>query len=118
MLISQERKKICEEENVKVELEEEIQQLAEKLEKLRRNLEVKNSRARKCHNFDKQAALLQRELKMFRRTSDEICVKKIQEMAEVSFSIKTKSRLNESFFSSDDSNVSINSPLYSTLIEI
>lgn len=102
-----ERKKICEEENVKVELEEEIQQLAEKLEKLRRNLEVKNSRARKCHNFDKQAALLQRELKMFRRTSDEICVKKIQEMAEVSFSIKTKSRLNESFFSSDDSNVEI-----------
>lgn len=96
-----------------MKLEEDIQQLAEKLEKFRRNLEAKNFKTRKCNNFDKQAALLQKQLKMFRGTSDEICVKKIQEMAEVSLSIKSKSRVTESLVSSDNSNVSttITSPI-------
>ncbi|PON89153.1 myosin-like protein [Trema orientale] len=102
-----ERKKMCEGNCAKVKLEEEIQQLAEKLEKFRRNLEVKNFKTRKYHNFDKQAALLQRQLKIFRGTSDEVCVKKIQEMAEVSLSIQSKSRVSESLVSSDNSNVEI-----------
>lgn len=99
-------------------MEKEIQQLTEKLEKLRRNLEVKNLRARRCHNFDKQAALLQRELKMFRSgTSEKICVKKIREMAEISLSVETKPKLNESSFSSDDSNVSVTTLLFNTNYE-
>ena len=105
----QERTKICEGKSSATELEEEIQQLAEKLERLRRNLESKNSGARrKCHNFDKQAALLRGELKMFRGNSDEVCVKKIREMAEVSLSIRTMCRVSETLISSDDSNVSTN----------
>ncbi|XP_062084040.1 uncharacterized protein LOC133790422 [Humulus lupulus] len=100
-----EKNKISEANN----LEEEIQNFAEKLEKLRRNLEVKSFKTRKHNNFDNQSALLlQRQLKMFRGTSDEICVKKIQEMAEVSMSLKSSnSRVNESLVSSDNSNVEI-----------
>lgn len=105
----QERKKISEGKNSKAELEEEIQELAEKVERLRRNLEAKNPGARrKCHNFDEQAADIQRELKIFRGSSDEVCVKKIQEMAEVSLSVNTmcSQANNETSVSSDDSNVS------------
>ncbi|KAF4391140.1 hypothetical protein F8388_009562 [Cannabis sativa] len=91
-------------------LEEEIQNFADKLEKLRRNLEVKSFKTRKHNNIDKQSAPLQRQLKMFRGTSDEICVKKIQEMAEVSMSLKSSnSTVNDSLvsISCDNSNVEI-----------
>lgn len=87
-------------------VEEEIQQLAEKLEKIRKHLERKNLEARKYSNFDKQASLLRRRLEIFRGTSDKICVKEIQEMAEMSLSIKSKCRVNESLVSGDFSNVS------------
>ncbi|KAL5567114.1 hypothetical protein UlMin_030278 [Ulmus minor] len=102
-----ERKKISEGNDVKVVLEDEIQHLAEKLEKLRRNLEAKNLGVRRYNNFDKQAAHLQRQMKMFRGTSDEVCVRKIQEIAEVSLSIKSNARGNESLVPSDSSNVEI-----------
>lgn len=88
-------------------VEEEIQQLAEKLEKIRKNLERKELEARKYSNFDKQASLLRRRLEIFRGTSDKICVKEIQEMAEMSLSIKSKCRVNESLVSSEISNVSL-----------
>ncbi|KAI5334476.1 hypothetical protein L3X38_024609 [Prunus dulcis] len=101
------RKKICEGKNASMVLEEELQHLAEKLEKLQRNLGVKDSEVRNTSNFDKQAYLLQRKLQKFRRTSDEICVKEIQEMAEASFSIKTSHRVNENLLSSGKSNVDI-----------
>lgn len=91
---------------MKVVAEEEIQQLAEKLEKMRRNLERKDLEARKYSNFDKQASLLRRRFEIFRGTSDKICVKEIQEMAEMSLSIKSKWRVNESLVFSDTSNVS------------
>ncbi|KAM1342871.1 hypothetical protein ACFX2F_007134 [Malus domestica] len=102
------RKKICDGKNISMVLEEEIQHLAEKLEKLQRNLGVKDSEVRKnSSNFDKQAYLLQRQLQKFRRTSDEICVKEIQEMAEASLSIKTSSRVYENSVSSGKCNVEI-----------
>ncbi|XP_048430760.1 uncharacterized protein LOC103955904 isoform X1 [Pyrus x bretschneideri] len=102
------RKKICDGKNISIVLEEEIQHLAEKLEKLQRNLGVKDLEVRKnSGNFDKQAYLLQRQLQKFKRTSDEICVKEIQEMAEASLSIKTSSRVNENSVSSGKCNVEI-----------
>ncbi|BFG29975.1 hypothetical protein CerSpe_162490 [Prunus speciosa] len=101
------REKICQGKNASMVLEEELQHLVEKLEKLRRNLGVKDSEVRNTSNFDKHAYLLQRKLQKFRRTSDEICVKEIQEMAEASLSIKTSYRVNENLLSSGKSNVDI-----------
>ena len=88
-----------------VVLEKEILNLAEKLEKLQRSLGLKDFEVRKCSNFDKQATLLQRRLEKFGVTSDEICVKEIQEMAEASLSIKTSCRVDDSFVSSGKCNV-------------
>ncbi|XP_024160532.1 myosin-14 isoform X1 [Rosa chinensis] len=99
------RKKISEGRNVTMVLEEEIQQLVQKLEKLQRNLGAKGVEVRKSSNFDKQAYLLQRRLEKFRGTSDEICVKEIQEMAEASLSIKTSYRGTENLVSSGKSNM-------------
>ncbi|KAF3958025.1 hypothetical protein CMV_017018 [Castanea mollissima] len=98
------RKKICEGEDVSVVLETEILDLAEKQEKLQRSLGLKDFEVRNCSNFDKQATL-QRRLEKFGVTSDEICVKEIQEMAEASLSIKTSCRVDDSFVSSGKSNI-------------
>lgn len=92
-------------------LEEEIQDLVEKLEKLQRSSGVKGLQAKKYSNFDKQVSLLQRRLEKFGVPSDEICaeeissVKEIREMAEASLSINTGCRVNESFVSSGKCNV-------------
>lgn len=101
------RKKICEGRNVSMVLEEEIQQLVEKLDKLQRNLGGKNMEVRKSSNFDKQTCLLKRRLEKFRGMSDEICVKEIQEMAEASLSLKTSCRGSDNLVSSGKSNVEI-----------
>ncbi|XP_023914230.1 uncharacterized protein LOC112025774 isoform X1 [Quercus suber] len=98
------RKKICEGEDVSVVLEKEILDLAEKLEKLQRSLGLKDFEVRNCSNFDKQATLLQRRLEKFEVTSDEICVKEIEEMAEASLSIKTSCGVDDSFVSSGKCN--------------
>ena len=45
------RKKICEGKNASMVLEEELQHLAEKLEKLQRNLGIKDSEVRNTSNF-------------------------------------------------------------------
>jgi 5'-deoxynucleotidase YfbR-like HD superfamily hydrolase len=92
-------------------LEEEIQDLVEKLEKLQRSSGVKGLEAKNYSNFDKQTSLLQRRLEKFGAPSDEICdeeissVKEIREMAEASLSIKTGCRIKESFVSSGKCNV-------------
>ncbi|XP_004291776.1 PREDICTED: cingulin isoform X1 [Fragaria vesca subsp. vesca] len=99
------RKKISEGRNATMVLEEEIQQLVQKLEKLQRNLGAKGMKVRKSSNLDKQACLLQRRLEKFRGTSDEICVKEIQEMAEASLSIKPSyRRTDDNLVSSGKSN--------------
>ncbi|KAG2674871.1 hypothetical protein I3760_13G157800 [Carya illinoinensis] len=101
------RKKICEGQNVSLVLVEEIQELVEKLEKLRRSSGVKDFIVRNYSNFDKQASLLQRRLERFGATSDDICVKEIQEMAAASLSMGTSCRVEESFVSSGKCNVDI-----------
>ncbi|KAG7947912.1 hypothetical protein I3843_14G118800 [Carya illinoinensis] len=99
------RKKISEENNVSMGLEEEIQELVEKLEKLQRSSGVKDFGVRNFSNFDKQASLLRRRLHKFGATSDEICVKEIREMAEASLSMETSCEVNhESFVSSGKCN--------------
>ncbi|KAK2641157.1 hypothetical protein Ddye_022920 [Dipteronia dyeriana] len=100
------RNQICEGENVSMVLEQEIKNLAEKLEKLQRRsgvktLEVKNS------NFDKQATLLQQRLLKVGAMSDEICVKEVREMAEASLSIQSSCRVHESVVSNENFHVEI-----------
>lgn len=69
-------------------LEEEIEDMAEKLEKLQRSTGVKDLEVKKCSNFDKQTCLLQKRLEKLGGISDR-CVKEIQQIAEASFSINT-----------------------------
>ncbi|XVE78916.1 hypothetical protein DITRI_Ditri14bG0016300 [Diplodiscus trichospermus] len=102
------RKKICQGKNVRLVLEEQINDLVEKIEKLQKRSGVKDLKVRKCSNFDKQVSFLQRRLEKFGGISDEeICVKEIREMAEASLSIKTSSEGDDSFVSNCNSNVEI-----------
>ncbi|KAJ8751243.1 hypothetical protein K2173_016424 [Erythroxylum novogranatense] len=81
------KERISEGKNARTVLEEEIQELAEKLEKLQRRSLVKDLRFQKCSNFDKQASHLRRQLEKFAAEPDDICVKEIQEIAEASLPI-------------------------------
>ncbi|OMP08779.1 hypothetical protein COLO4_06126 [Corchorus olitorius] len=102
------RKDICEGKNVSLVLEEQIDDLVEKLEKLQKRSGVKDLEVKKCSNFDKQVSFLQRRLEKFGGISDEeMCVKEIREMAEASLSIKMISEGDESFVSNRNSNVEI-----------
>lgn len=76
-------------------LEEEIEDLAEKLEKLQRSSDAKDFEVKKCSNFDKQTSLLQRRLEKLGGISDK-CVKEIQEIAEASLSINTSCSVGKS----------------------
>lgn len=86
-------------------LDEEIKEMAEKLERLQRRSGVKELEVRNCGNFDKKASLLRRRLKKFGGESDESCAKEIQERAEASLSIKTTCRVNDPFVSTSSCNV-------------
>ncbi|KAF5735797.1 hypothetical protein HS088_TW15G01313 [Tripterygium wilfordii] len=101
------REEICEGKNPSIVLEEEIRHLAGKLQKLQRDSGHKDFEVRNCRNFDKKASLLQRQLKEFGDTSEEICVKEIREMAEASLSIKAQCSVDESF---SNTNTNCNSP--------
>ncbi|XVF47372.1 hypothetical protein PTKIN_Ptkin03bG0103800 [Pterospermum kingtungense] len=102
------RKNICEGKNVRLVLEERINNLMEKLEKLQKRSGVKDLQLKKCSNFDKQVCFLQRRLEKFGGIFDEeICVKEIREMAEASLSIKMSSDGDEKFVSNCNSNVEI-----------
>lgn len=87
-------------------MEEEIQELIEKLEKLQRSLGVRDFDVRKYSNFDKQASLIRRRLEKFGATPDEGYVKEIRELAEASLSVETN-EVRESFVSSSKCNVRI-----------
>ncbi|KAK2967815.1 hypothetical protein RJ640_027709 [Escallonia rubra] len=82
------RERIYEEKNVSVVLQEEIGDLAEKLEELQRSSGVGDSEVRNCSNFDKKASLLQRRLEKLGGLSEGKCMKEVRGMAEASFSIK------------------------------
>ncbi|KAJ6755207.1 MYOSIN-LIKE PROTEIN [Salix purpurea] len=98
------RKGICDGRDMRMVLDEEIQELIEKLERLQRRSGVKDSEGRKCSNLDRQVSILRRRLEKFGGESDEICVKEIQEMAEASLSIKTNCSVHETFASDHSCN--------------
>lgn len=83
------RKKICEGKSVSTVLEEEIKDLAEKLEELQRSTKEGYFQVRNCCNFDKQASLLQRQLGKLGGFSDGTCTKETREMVEESLSRKS-----------------------------
>ncbi|XP_011025550.1 PREDICTED: myosin-8-like isoform X2 [Populus euphratica] len=101
------RKGICDGKDASMVLDEEIQKLVEKLEKLQRRSGVKDLEGRKCSNLDRHVSLLQRGLKNFGGESDEICVKEIQEVAEASMSIKTNCSVHETCASNRSCNMEI-----------
>ncbi|CAK9314206.1 unnamed protein product [Citrullus colocynthis] len=68
------RNKIYEGKDMKMVLEDEINELAQKLERLRRGSRDKQTELRKCSNFDKQASLLQRKLEKIGEDSDELAI--------------------------------------------
>ncbi|KAG5253844.1 myosin [Salix suchowensis] len=99
------RQGICDGRDMRMVLDEEIQELIEKLERLQRRSGVKDSEGRKCSNLDRQVSILRRRLEKFGGESDEICVKEIQEMAEASLSIKTNGSVHETFASDHSCNM-------------
>ncbi|KAK4278643.1 hypothetical protein QN277_016464 [Acacia crassicarpa] len=102
------RIKICEGKDVDMVLEEEIQELTEKLEKLQRRSGAKELDGRKINNFDRQVSVLWRQLEKNGGSLDEIHVKRIQQMAEATLSVKTCSREDDNnFVSSGKLNVEI-----------
>ncbi|PPD71012.1 hypothetical protein GOBAR_DD32110 [Gossypium barbadense] len=100
------RKNICEGKDVNlVLLEEQINDLVEKIEKLQKRTGVKELEVKKCSNFDKHVYLLQRQLQKFGfggLSDEEICVKEIREMAEASLSIKISNEGSGSFASTSN----------------
>ncbi|MBA0615512.1 hypothetical protein Godav_015638 [Gossypium davidsonii] len=100
------RKNICEGKDVNlVLLEEQINDLVEKIEKLQKRTGVKELEVKKCSNFDKHVCLLQRQLQKFGfggLSDEEICVKEIREMAEASLSIKISNEGSGSFASTSN----------------
>ena len=108
MICLQVRKGICDGKDVRMVLDEEIQELIEKLERLQRRSGVKDLEGRKCSNLDRQVSILRRRLEKFGGESDEICVKEIQEMAEASLSIKTNCSVYETSASNHSCNVMFN----------
>ncbi|MBA0857435.1 hypothetical protein Goshw_012445 [Gossypium schwendimanii] len=100
------RKNICEGKDVNlVLLDEQINDLVEKIEKLQKRTGVKELEVKKCSNFDKHVCLLQRQLQKFGfggLSDEEICVKEIREMAEASLSIKISNEGSGSFASTSN----------------
>ncbi|CDP14607.1 unnamed protein product [Coffea canephora] len=84
------KKKIFEGKNVNAVLEEEIEELAEKLEELQKSSGLEDLEVRNCNNFDKQACLLQRRLEKIGGLSDNKYVEELQELAEASLSISNE----------------------------
>ncbi|XP_077227126.1 myosin-like protein [Tasmannia lanceolata] len=86
------RRKICEEKNAGILLEEEIEHLEEKIEELQRRSGLRDIEHRKCSNFDKQAEIFRRQLEKLGSIWEERkCVQEIREMAEASLRIDRSS---------------------------
>ncbi|CAA3013540.1 Hypothetical predicted protein [Olea europaea subsp. europaea] len=83
------RNKIFEGKSVSAVLEEEIEDLAEKLEELTKSSKAKGHEFRNCSNFDKKVCVLQRRLEKLGGLSDDNSAKELQELAESSSSITT-----------------------------
>ena len=101
------RIQICEGKNIDMVLDEEIRELTEKLQKLQKISGVKDSEGtRKNRNFDKRVSALQRRLEKIGGSSDEIYLREFQEMANISLSVKTSSRFDDTVVARGKVNVS------------
>ncbi|XP_075493341.1 uncharacterized protein LOC142531161 isoform X2 [Primulina tabacum] len=85
------KEKIFEGNTAKAVLEEEIEDLEEKIEELRKESRIK---VKNCSNFDKKACILQSRLEKFGSLYLESCSKELQELAEPSLSISESRDLN------------------------
>lgn len=65
-------------------LEEEIEDLAEKLEELKKSCKSKDVEVRHCSNFDKKACLLQKRLEKLGGLTDEKTLKELQQLTHQS----------------------------------
>ncbi|KAL5982021.1 hypothetical protein ACLOJK_016089 [Asimina triloba] len=84
------RRKMDERKDLGLLVEEEIEELEEKLQELQRSSGVGDFELRKCRNFDRQASVLRRRLERIEVASEEKrCVREIREMAEASMSIES-----------------------------
>ncbi|KAL7202498.1 hypothetical protein ACSBR1_034049 [Camellia fascicularis] len=92
------RKKIYQGKNAKAVLEEEIEDLEDKLGELQRSSRTKDLKVQHSNNFDEKASLLQRRLANLGQLWDEKCVKEMREMAEASFSINVKHQITDQSF--------------------
>ncbi|KAI3791913.1 hypothetical protein L2E82_05779 [Cichorium intybus] len=88
------RKKLCEGKNMEAVLEEEMKELAEKLEELQSSYNGGDDRElRKCKNFDKKAARLQRRLEKLGGLPDDKLNKEIKN--DASFHYQSNVDVNE-----------------------
>ncbi|XP_010536091.1 PREDICTED: uncharacterized protein LOC104811173 isoform X2 [Tarenaya hassleriana] len=101
------RERISEGDDVSIVLEEEIDHLVRKLQKLRGKAEAKDSEAKNGNNLNKQASFPKRRLERLDGTSSEICLRDTREMAEAILSVKPNQRLNRSCVSDCDTNMEI-----------
>ncbi|KAJ8551356.1 hypothetical protein K7X08_000726 [Anisodus acutangulus] len=76
------KKKIFEGKNVNAVLEEEIEDLAGKLEELKKSCKNKNVEVRHCSNFDRKACHLQKRLEKLGGLTDEKALKELQKLAQ------------------------------------
>ncbi|XP_068648938.1 uncharacterized protein [Aristolochia californica] len=87
------RKKVFEGKNPGTLLEEEIEELEEKLAELQKSSRVRRDyETRRCCNFDKKASFLRRRIEKLETISEEKkCVREIREMAEASLRMESSS---------------------------
>ncbi|XP_015166077.1 calponin homology domain-containing protein DDB_G0272472 [Solanum tuberosum] len=90
------KKKIFEGKNVNAVLEEEIEDLAEKLEELKKSCKNKDVEVRHCSNFDKKACHLQKRLEKLGGLTDEKALKELQQLAESTNEIDKETKNNTS----------------------
>lgn len=95
------RKKLCEGKNMELVLEEEMKELAEKLEDLQSSYNGSEDRElRKCKNFDKKASRLQRRLEKLGGLTDDEC-KKINNEVKINQDISILDYRNQTYKSTD-----------------
>lgn len=88
------RKKILEGKNVTSVIEDEIQNLVDKLKEMRKGSKLgqEDAAVKSCSNFDEQASVLRRRLAKLGSMSEEKRMEKIREMAEQSLSMNANPR--------------------------
>ncbi|KAK6776363.1 hypothetical protein RDI58_027364 [Solanum bulbocastanum] len=90
------KKKIFEGKDVNAVLEEEIEDLAEKLEELKKSCKNKDVEVSHCSNFDKKACHLQKRIEKLGGLTDEKALKELQQLAQSTNEIDKETKNNTS----------------------